>query len=1394
MELTRLRVIGKLIVFAASLILFAPDSRAEKNVIDFSEDIVAEIVGTTESKLPVEKIKQFVNFDSRYFAWLEGRLNPETITLLVKIVLNRIEYGYASPLEVFDYLLSSPPARPGEIANGWLQFMTRIVNKRLDNYIDDSDLKEGIHKRLVLMDNILLKLASSGREERHIRLLTNLAGFRATAGWDSALPLLEEITKNNFSGSDEVRIALTEAYLRLNLVFDAQRVAKGIELDSQKNENVFKALSFAKELVSFQINCFSGLESENLKNDIDTALAYLLATNGIQDGFKSYSHESESEGKVQLNVEPDCKNYEGAQIFQKWSPIFDKDAVAEQTLHTKKIPSEMKRQQLNKISFEAKDISMLRTILEGVGEVHNKKEQISGVINKASVFKLLKKAYLEHELNEQIKYHSMVPSDAEREFGAGIEPPPKLNSKKFNVDFFEKMEDVWIVRVVGVDESLEFFMIIDRSDDVSLLTITTTETSYQFTDVTGDGHLDLLIEAHDTMDSRLLVFYVVDLIEKAGYSIGEQGGFYHGLIRVSSLNGSLPPSIVVGMMQDERMIDDCNTCPGRYVYAVYHFNENSKSMLLTGLYQSTAQIADSQSEGLMGLSSGGILSSNFSEIESKLEQFEVTNFDVGQRIESESLLRENLETALYYVKSGNVSAGDNLARRVFAKLNSMRELPWATELLAIAHWVWADGLRSAGESERAKQEIENLDLLQAVSTGKIPKIDIMILDALISYDLGDLSRAYINNELIINAPDDRLSKLGEYVQFLLSIGYVEQANALNDRILNNFSFPEFLLNKAVLTKGDTLNKIRLLTISINKARLFGDRGVVASVFLESGKLSYLNKNYKMAESFFVAAMFESSSAWWKKSGPELMVHLGQAVAQRNVTLARDILVAAAKIGDSYNNYRARSEALYEASKLTDGDERFSFLMLAYEAATRFRSRIPTEERKLDYVKSTDSMVEDLLINALTRSVSEDEVLGIIERWRFQVFNELYTPVALTQQPVSNENLGKKIRSEIASSDALVVYYVGKMMGLAVVANKDYIQISKLNLNIESAKALAIKTMSNFDLGSASARQAIEADRIPVKLKNLLAEGFEELIAPLNLKENTKRIVIIPDKSMNGISWAALDTSRRYFYSKFLESLGYVRISPLAERFEINILPSTLVMTKNEGASLSAALIASGWGLDGDSMPNWFSASDRLAVGKSGLHPLNGTLDEVNKAESFLKVVYPPPKISKLLFSPTLPFSDELDEMKIISDAVSGKSILLIAAHGIYNSNLPMSSFLLIDSSSHGLVLRASDFFKFDLSKAKVVILTACQSANVDIRAGNEAMGFTRALFASGAQALVLTGWLVDDTVSVFYTSKLFNELSKGLDIRSAHVNAINLLRERYTHPFYWGGYMLFSRD
>jgi CHAT domain-containing protein len=80
-------------------------------------------------------------------------------------------------------------------------------------------------------------------------------------------------------------------------------------------------------------------------------------------------------------------------------------------------------------------------------------------------------------------------------------------------------------------------------------------------------------------------------------------------------------------------------------------------------------------------------------------------------------------------------------------------------------------------------------------------------------------------------------------------------------------------------------------------------------------------------------------------------------------------------------------------------------------------------------------------------------------------------------------------------------------------------------------------------------------------------------------------------------------------------------------------------------------------------------------------------------------------------------------------------------------------------------------------KTKMVVLSACQSAKGEITGGDEIMGFSRALLASGVQAVVVSMWPVDDIATTLLMEEFYKALRAGKHPAEAIWVAQNIIRD-----------------
>lgn len=103
-------------------------------------------------------------------------------------------------------------------------------------------------------------------------------------------------------------------------------------------------------------------------------------------------------------------------------------------------------------------------------------------------------------------------------------------------------------------------------------------------------------------------------------------------------------------------------------------------------------------------------------------------------------------------------------------------------------------------------------------------------------------------------------------------------------------------------------------------------------------------------------------------------------------------------------------------------------------------------------------------------------------------------------------------------------------------------------------------------------------------------------------------------------------------------------------------------------------------------------------------------------------------------------------------AVRGPSVVHFACHGFSNPQNPLLSGLLM---AHDQVITAGEFLQLRLDTARLVVLSACQTAVTGISLPEEAIGLPSALLQSGVTAVVSTLWSVGDPETMLLVDRFY---------------------------------------
>jgi CHAT domain-containing protein len=137
-------------------------------------------------------------------------------------------------------------------------------------------------------------------------------------------------------------------------------------------------------------------------------------------------------------------------------------------------------------------------------------------------------------------------------------------------------------------------------------------------------------------------------------------------------------------------------------------------------------------------------------------------------------------------------------------------------------------------------------------------------------------------------------------------------------------------------------------------------------------------------------------------------------------------------------------------------------------------------------------------------------------------------------------------------------------------------------------------------------------------------------------------------------------------------------------------------------------------------------------------------------------------------------------------------LLHIATHGYADPEFPEFSGLLLagEGEDKYQVLTAQEVYMWSL-KARLVTLSACQTALGRTVEGEGVLGLTRAFIYAGAQDVLCTLWPVSDESTKALMVSFYDGLAKGLTVEEALQGAQSGLAANpaTSHPFYWAGFV-----
>lgn len=133
-------------------------------------------------------------------------------------------------------------------------------------------------------------------------------------------------------------------------------------------------------------------------------------------------------------------------------------------------------------------------------------------------------------------------------------------------------------------------------------------------------------------------------------------------------------------------------------------------------------------------------------------------------------------------------------------------------------------------------------------------------------------------------------------------------------------------------------------------------------------------------------------------------------------------------------------------------------------------------------------------------------------------------------------------------------------------------------------------------------------------------------------------------------------------------------------------------------------------------------------------------------------------------------------------------LIHIATHGRFRQDNPMFSAIRLGDA----YLNLYDLYQLKLN-AELVTLSGCATGMNVVTAGDELLGLIRGLLYAGAQSLLLTLWDVHDQTTADFMEYFYRRVQNAASKASALQGAMDELRARHPHPYYWAPFALIGK-
>jgi CHAT domain-containing protein len=367
----------------------------------------------------------------------------------------------------------------------------------------------------------------------------------------------------------------------------------------------------------------------------------------------------------------------------------------------------------------------------------------------------------------------------------------------------------------------------------------------------------------------------------------------------------------------------------------------------------------------------------------------------------------------------------------------------------------------------------------------------------------------------------------------------------------------------------------------------------------------------------------------------------------------------------------------------------------------------------------------------------------------------------------------KLQARMPPDTAVLAFWYGDTFVYAWTVTREAIRVHRLSASNELAKLIE-KT-----------HRALASENDSPDSSRLLNETYVRLIAPLAEVHNKPRWIIIPDGPLNLLAFNALTEPETG--------------APVLARHVVSFAPATRLAVIQDRATLRPSWKALVVGdpifnrddprLPAHSTPLGGSAVTQRAFSFQSLQRLPASAQE---ARQIAQLLASKGKVDLLLGA-------DATRERVLGSPLGDYDLIHFASHTVIDVEYPqLSAIALSRFNREGVeqpyLLRAADL-SFESLRARLVVMSACETALGKMTTGEGLLGFSYYLLSRGSRNVVGSLWSVPDQTTSELMLDFYRQLARGdVDIAEALTLASRSLARSlsWRRPHAWSAFALYQ--